>query len=60
MASWQQTLLAFLVNVHNMSEKRALATRSAGLDALIFTAGIGKNSEAVRQAVWQSFAYLAM
>ncbi|HXY09781.1 MAG TPA: hypothetical protein VEI52_18200 [Terriglobales bacterium] len=31
-----------------------------GLDALIFTAGIGQNSQAVRQEVCQSFPYLGL
>jgi len=57
----QRAKLAFDIFVHRLrSGIGSMVAALGGLDALIFTAGIGENSEAVRQAVCQSFAYLGL
>jgi len=57
----QRAKLAFDIFVHRLrSGIGSMVAALGGLDALIFTAGIGENSEAVRQAVCESFAYLQL
>jgi acetate kinase len=57
----QRAKLAFDIFVHRLrSGIGSMVAALGGLDALIFTAGIGENSEAVRQAVCESFAYLGL
>jgi acetate kinase len=57
----QRAKLAFDIFVHRLrSGIGSMVAALGGLDALIFTAGIGENSHAVRQAVCQSFAYLGL
>jgi acetate kinase len=57
----ERAKLAFDIFVHRLrSGIGAMVAVLGGLDALIFTAGIGENSEAVRQAVCDNFAYLGL
>jgi len=57
----ERAKLAFDIFVHRLrSGIGSMVAALGGLDALIFTAGIGENSEAVRQAACQSFAYLGL
>jgi acetate kinase len=53
--------LAFDIFVHRLrSGIGSMVAVLGGLDALIFTAGIGENSEAVRQAACAGFGYLGL
>jgi len=55
----QRAKLAFDIFVHRLrSGIGSMVAVLGGLDALIFTAGIGENSEAVRQAACAGFGYL--
>jgi len=57
----QRAKLAFDIFVHRLrSGIGSMVAGLGGLDALIFTAGIGENSEAVRQAVCETFGYLGL
>jgi len=57
----QRAKLAFDIFVHRLrSGIGSMVAVLGGLDALIFTAGIGENSDAVRQAVCESFGYLGL
>jgi acetate kinase len=57
----QRAKLAFDIFVHRLrSGIGAMVAVLGGMDALIFTAGIGENSEAVRQAACEDFAYLGL
>ena len=53
--------LAFDVYVHRLcSEIGAMLASLGGLDALVFTAGVGENSPQVRANVAQTFAFLGI
>lgn len=57
----QQAKLAFDIFVHRLrSGIGSMVAALGGFDALIFTAGIGENSEAVRQATCENFSYLGL
>jgi len=57
----QRAKLAFDIFVHRLrSGIGSMVAALGGLDALIFTAGIGENSAAVRQEVCESFGYLQL
>jgi acetate kinase len=57
----QRAKLAFDIFVHRLrSGIGSMVAVLGGLDALIFTAGIGENSEAVRWAVCESFGFLQL
>ncbi|WP_427161333.1 acetate kinase [Aliinostoc sp. HNIBRCY26] len=53
--------LAWDIYVHRLkAEIGAMLASLAGLDVLIFTAGIGENSAAIRQAVCEGFGFLGL
>jgi len=53
--------LAFDVYVHRLrSETGAMIASLGGLDALVFTAGVGENSPQVRTAAVEGFAFLGV
>lgn len=53
--------LAFDIYVHRVrSYIGAMLTSLGGLDALVFTAGVGENSAAVRAAVCEAFGFLRL
>jgi len=53
--------LAFDIFVHRLRASiGAMIATLGGLDVLVFTAGIGENSAAVRAAACASFAYLGL
>lgn len=53
--------LAFDIFIHRLrSGIGSMVAALGGLDALIFTAGIGENSEAVRHAACSNFGYLGL
>jgi acetate kinase len=55
----QRAKLAFDIFIHRLrSGIGSMVAVLGGLDALIFTAGIGENSEVVRQAACAGFGYL--
>jgi acetate kinase len=55
----QRAKLAFDIFIHRLrSGIGSMVAVLGGLDALIFTAGIGENSEVVRQAACSCFGYL--
>ncbi|HTT18279.1 MAG TPA: acetate kinase [Candidatus Sulfotelmatobacter sp.] len=55
----QRAKLAFDIFIHRLrSGIGSMVAVLGGLDALIFTAGIGENSEVVRQAACSDFGYL--
>jgi acetate kinase len=57
----QRAKLAFEMFVHRLrSGIGAMVAALGGLDALIFTAGIGENSRDVRSAACESFGYLQL
>lgn len=57
----QRAKLAFDIFVHRLrSGIGSMVAALGGFDALIFTAGIGENSEAVRQATCENFSYLGL
>jgi acetate kinase len=57
----QRAKLAFEIFVHRLrSGIGAMVAALGGLDALIFTAGIGENSRDVRSAACESFGYLQL
>lgn len=56
-----QAQLAFDVYVHSLrSHIGAMLASLGGLDALVFTAGVGENSPDVRAAACQSFEFLGL
>jgi acetate kinase len=57
----QRANLAFDMYVHRLrSGIAAMAAALAGIDALVFTAGVGENSPDVRQAVCDNLAFLGL
>ena len=59
--SFQIAQLAFDVYVHRLcSEIGSMLASLGGLDALVFTAGVGENSPQVRASVGKTFAFLGM
>jgi acetate kinase len=57
----QRAILAFDIFVHRLrSGIGSMVAALGGLDALIFTAGIGENAGAVRQAACASLGYLGL
>ena len=57
----ERAQLAFDMYVHRVRfHVGAMLAALGGLDALVFTAGVGENSPAVRAAVCESFAFLGL
>jgi acetate kinase len=57
----QQAQLAFDVYVHSLrSHIGAMLVSLGGLDALVFTAGVGENAPAVRAAACEGFEFLGL
>jgi acetate kinase len=57
----QRAKLAFDIFIHRLrSGIASMIATLGGLDALIFTAGIGENSEVVREAACARFGYLSL
>jgi len=57
----ERARLAFEIYIHRLqSGIGAMVAVLEGIDALIFTAGVGENSAEVRSAVCQNFAYLGL
>lgn len=57
----ERAQLAFDMDVHRLrSGIGAMLASLGGLDALVFTAGIGQHSSAIRAAVCQAFAFLGL
>lgn len=57
----ERATLAFEVYVHRLRACiGAMVASLGGLDALVFTAGIGENSPAIRAAICNSFAFLGV
>ena len=56
-----RALLAFEVYMHRLTAMMgAMIASLKGLDALVFTAGIGENAPLVRQKVCETFSFLGM
>ena len=56
-----RALLAFEVYVHRArAQIGAMLAALGGLDALVFTGGVGENSAPVRAAICQAFAFLGL
>ena len=57
----QRARLAFDIFIHRLQKEiAAMAAALAGVDALIFTAGIGENSSEVRNAACAKLAFLGI
>jgi acetate kinase len=57
----ERARLAFAIYVHRLrSQIGAMLTSLGGLDALVFTAGVGENSAALRAAACEAFPFLGL
>ena len=57
----ERAKLAFDIYIHRLrSEIGAMVAVLGGVDALVFTAGVGENSAEVRAAVCDTFAFLGL